>query len=473
MHPSPVLDALRRVPLFSELPDEKLAWISEQGEEVRLEPGTKIATQGDPPDGFYVVLEGETEWTRRVGAQEVFVVTLGEGSIFAELILALDAPYPTTGHAVTPVRLFKLDVPSFWEMLRICPQVLRGILATSVERAELHESVSQQHAKLISLGTMAAGLAHELNNPAAAVGRSVQEARRVFRESSSRAVKLGALLMSPAERALVADLPDEVARRAENVPSLDSLEQSDREDEVAEWLEERGVEDAWELSPTLVGAGLDVYWLEDLSGHLSERGSLGEVLAWLASEITGDELLREIGQASARISELVGAVKSYSHMDKASQKEVDVNEGLESTLVMLGHKLKKGNVRVTREYEAGLPRLCAHGSELNQVWTNLIDNAIDAVEGDGNVRIRTTREGDRVLVEISDDGPGIPEEIRERIFEPFFTTKDVSKGTGIGLDISHRVVVEELGGEIRVVSRPGDTCFQVRLPVRAAQENST
>jgi signal transduction histidine kinase len=473
VHPSPVLEALGRVPLFSELPEGELAWISEQGEEVRLEPGTKIAIQGDPPDGFYVVLEGETEWTRSVGGQEVFVVTLGEGSIFAELILALDAPYPTTGHAVTPVRLFKLDVPSFWEMLRICPQVLRGILATSVERAELHESVSQQHAKLISLGTMAAGLAHELNNPAAAVGRSVQEARRVFRESSSRAVKLGALLMSPAERALVADLPDEVARRAENVPSLDSLEQSDREDEVAEWLEERGVEDAWELSPTLVGAGLDVYWLEDLSGHLSERGSLGEVLAWLASETTGDELLREIGQASARISELVGAVKSYSHMDKASQKEVDVNEGLESTLVMLGHKLKKGNVRVTREYEAGLPRVCAHGSELNQVWTNLIDNAIDAVEGDGNVRIRTTREGDRVLVEISDDGPGIPEEIRECIFEPFFTTKDVGKGTGIGLDISHRVVVEELGGEIRVVSRPGDTCFQVRLPVRAAQESST
>ncbi|MDQ5811171.1 MAG: cyclic nucleotide-binding domain-containing protein, partial [Actinomycetota bacterium] len=193
MHPSPVLEALRRVPLFSELPEGELAWISEQGEEVRLEPGTKIAIQGDPPDGFYVVLEGETEWTRSVGGQEVFVVTLGEGSIFAELILALDAPYPTTGHAVTPVRLFKLDVPSFWEMLRICPQVLRGILATSVERAELHESVSQQHAKLISLGTMAAGLAHELNNPAAAVGRSVQEARRVFRESSSRAVKLGAL----------------------------------------------------------------------------------------------------------------------------------------------------------------------------------------------------------------------------------------------------------------------------------------
>ena len=228
-----------------------------------------------------------------------------------------------------------------------------------------------------------------------------------------------------------------------------------------------------ELSPTLVVSGLDVEWLKDLSGYLIDEGCWGEVVVWLASEITGDELLREIGQASARISELVGAVKSYSHMDKASQKEVDVNEGLESTLVMLGHKLKKGNVRVTREYEEGLPHVCAHGSELNQVWTNLIDNAIDAVEGDGNVRIRTTREGERVLVEISDDGPGIPAEIQERIFEPFFTTKEVGKGTGIGLDISHRVVVEELGGEIRVFSRPGDTRFQVRLPVRAAQENST
>ena len=341
------------------------------------------------------------------------------------------------------------------------------------ERAELHKSVSQQHAKLISLGTMAAGLAHELNNPAAAVGRSAQEAREVFRESSSRAVRLGALKMSPQELAFVADLPAEVARQAESAPALDSLGQSDREDEVAIWLEERGVEEAWELSPTLVGAGLDVEWLEDLSGHLPDEGSLGEVLAWLASEITGDELLREIRQASARISELVGAVKSYSHMDKASQKEVDVNEGLESTLVMLGHKLKKGNVRVTREYEEGLPRVCASGSELNQVWTNLIDNAIDAVAGDGHIGVRTANENGRVLVEISDDGPGIPEEIRERIFEPFFTTKEVGKGTGIGLDITHRVVVEELGGDIRVVSQPGDTRFQVRLPVSPAARAET
>src|SRR5918997_3270299 len=185
------LDCLRTVPLFRNLPDDKLAWISEHAEKVHLEAGAVIARQGDPPDGFYVVMEGETEWTRRVGQDDVFVVTLGEGSIFAELIMVLDAPYPTTGHAVTDVGLLRLDVPSFWEMLRICPEVLRGILASSFERAELHESVSQQHGKLISLGTMAAGLAHELNNPAAAIGRSAAEAREAFREASEKAAELG------------------------------------------------------------------------------------------------------------------------------------------------------------------------------------------------------------------------------------------------------------------------------------------
>ena len=466
-----VVDVLRRVPLFSELTGDKRAWIAGQGEEVRLEPGATIAMQGGQPDGFYVVVEGQTEWTRKVGGREVFVEKLGSGSIFAELLLILDAPYPTTGRAITQVRLFKLDVPSFWKMLCVCPEVLRGILAPSVERAELRESVSQQHAKLISLGTMAAGLAHELNNPAAAVGRSAEEAREIFRESSVRALKLGELEMSPAEREFVTGLADEVAERAEGAPTLDSLERSDLEDEVALWLEDRGVEEAWELSSTLVGAGLDRDWLVELADRLSDENALRDVLAWLATKVNGEALLGEIQQASARISELVGAVKSYSHMDNTSQKEADVHEGLENTLVMLGHKLKKGDVRVTREYE-DLPAVCAYGSELNQVWTNLIDNAIDAVHGDGNIKIRTARENDRVLVEISDDGPGIPEEIRGRIFEPFFTTKEVGKGTGLGLDVSYRIV-EVLGGEIRVFSEPGDTRFQVRLPISPTKESSS
>jgi signal transduction histidine kinase len=192
---------------------------------------------------------------------------------------------------------------------------------------------------------------------------------------------------------------------------------------------------------------------------------LDGVLGWLAAEITGDELLREIEGGSARISELVKAIKTYTHMDKAASKEVDVNAGLNSTLIMLGHKLKKGNVEVVRDYEKGLPPVCGHAGELNQVWTNLIDNAIDAVKGEGHITLRTARENGRVLVEVADDGPGIPEEVRARIFEPFYTTKDVGKGTGLGLDISYRVVVEDHKGDIRVLSEPGETRFQVRLPI--------
>lgn len=471
MQSATLTDDLRRAELFRDLDDDKLGWVVDHGEELRLEKGATIAREGDPPDGFYVVLEGETEWRRRVGQEDVYVVTLGGGSIFAELILLLDRPYPTTGRATSAVRLYRIGAPAFWEMLRVCPEVLRGIVATSVERAELHESVSQQHAKLISLGTMAAGLAHELNNPAAAIARSAAEARQSFRQSSRRAVSLSKQDLGPEQRSFIAGLPEEAARRTVEAPGLDSLERSDAEDEVAIWLEDRGVEEAWDLSPTLVGAGLDVAWLNGLTERVPEE-AVGGVAAWLAAEVGGDELLREIEEGSARISELVKAVKAHSHMDAASVKEVDIHKGLDDTLTILGHRLKKGNVTVERAYEEGLPKVCGNSGELNQVWTNLMDNAIDAVDGDGEIKVRTAREGDRVLVEVSDDGPGISEDAKERIFEPFFTTKGVGKGTGLGLDISRRVIVEDHKGDIRVISEPGDTRFQVRLPTSPAESET-
>ncbi|HEX5851450.1 MAG TPA: ATP-binding protein [Rubrobacter sp.] len=455
-------DVLRRVSLFEGLSDEQLASV-QRGTEVRLGKGDYVKRAGDPPDAFYVVIEGRIEWTSRMRGKDVFVQSLGPGEFWGHELLLTGKPYPANGRAVTPVCLYVLGADEFWRMLSDCPSILRTLVALVVERfGNLGEA--QQHAKLVSLGTMAAGLVHELNNPAAAAGRSAREARETFRESSARAVRLGGLDMSPEERLVVAGLPEEVAVRAERTGEFDALERSDLEDEVALWLEDRGVEEAWEFSPTLVAAGLDATWLDDLEGRLP-GGHVGDVLGWLAFEVTGDELLREIGYASTRISELVGAVKTYSFMDKTASKEVDVHAGLNSTLIMLGHKLKKGDVEVIRDYEKNLPPVCGHGGELNQVWTNLIDNAIDAVDGRGRITVRTASENGRVLVEIGDDGPGIPEEARERIFEPFYTTKDVGKGTGLGLDISHRVVVEDHSGDIRVLSRPGDTRFQVRLPI--------
>jgi signal transduction histidine kinase len=458
-----VTDVLRRIPLFERLSDEQLASV-ERGSELRLRPGDYVKKAGDPPDGFYVVLEGRIEWTSRVRQQDVFVQNLAAGAFWGHELLLTEKPYPVSGRAATAVRLYVLETEDFWRMLADCPSILRNLVAILVERWGNLGEAEQQHAKLISLGTMAAGLAHELNNPAAAAGRSAQEAREVFRTSSAKAVGLGALAMGPEERRVVAGLPEEVAARAERAQELDSLDRSDLEDQVALWLEDRGVAEAWDLSPTLVGAGLDAEWLDGLEARLSES-TVGEVVAWLASEVAGDELLREIQHASARISELVGAVKSYSHMDKLASSEVDVHAGLNSTLIMLGHKLKKGDVEVVREYEKDLPHVCGHTGELNQVWTNLLDNAIDAVDGHGRIMVRTALENGKVLVEIADDGPGIPEYVRERIFEPFYTTKDVGEGTGLGLDISHRVVVEDHKGDIRVLSEPGDTRFQVRLPI--------
>jgi signal transduction histidine kinase len=456
-------EVLRRVSLFEELSDEQFASV-ERGRELLLRKGDYIKRAGDPPDGFYVVIEGRIEWMSRVRGQDFFVQSLTAGEFWGHEPLLTGRPYPVSGRAVTDVRLYVLETDDFWRMLSDCPSILRNLVAIVVERFGNLGEAERQHARLVSLGTMAAGLAHELNNPAAAVGRSAHEAREIFRESSARAIRLGALDLSPEERLIVAGLPAEAAARAENAWEPDSLERSDLEDEVALWLEDRGVEEAWDLSPTLVGAGLDATWLDELEGRL-QGGHVGDVVSWLALEVAGDELLREIGYASTRISELVGAVKSYSYMDKAASREVDVHAGLNSTLIMLGHKLKKGDVEVVRDFEKDLPPVCGHGGELNQVWTNLLDNAIDAVDGRGRITVRTASENGRVLVEISDDGPGIPDDVRDRIFEPFYTTKEVGKGTGLGLDISHRVVVEDHKGDIRVLSRPGDTRFQVRLPI--------
>jgi signal transduction histidine kinase len=463
-----IVETLRTAPLLAGLPEERLQWIAERGSEVHLRPGELIASEGDPADGFYVVLEGETEWVKRVGDQQVHAVTLGPREVFAELILLLDAPYPTTGRALTEVRLFKLEPDDFWTLLASCRAVLRGIVAIAAERSEIHASVSQQHAKLISLGVMAAGLAHELNNPAAAAASAAGGLRPLLGELSARAVALGERCLTPAQLGLVSGLPGGLEERSREVSRLDTLSRGDLEDEVAAWLDAHGVADAWDRAPTLLGGGVDAATLDTLEAELPPK-ALGDALAWLEAELEIRSLLHTVEEGSARVSRLVRAVKEYTYMDQAPLQEVDVHEGLENTLTILGHKLR-GDVRVERQYDRSLPRILAHGSELNQVWTNLLDNAADATDGRGLVRIRTASEPGRVLVEIADDGPGIPPELRARIWEPFFTTKGVGRGTGLGLDVVRRIVEGRHGGDVRLESAPGDTRFQVRLPVQGPPE---
>ncbi len=453
-----VISTLRRAPLFATLSDEQLIEIA-RGSEVWLEPGEYLVHQGECRQDFYIVLDGHIEWTARVGQRDVHVLSHEAGMFFGHEPILLDIPVPVTGRALTAMHLYKWEQDAFWHILAVCPTITRELLTSVTQRFQTLEERSQQQAKLVSLGTLAAGLAHELNNPAAAVRRDAKIARERFDSVSARVFTL-ARQLTPAQLAFLADLPQNIRARALPAP-LNPLEQSDREDEVCQWLDERGIADSWRLAPFLVEKGLDQAWLEELDERVPAH-ALEDALAWVEALVDGVHLLDEIEHGSERISTLIQAMKEYSFMDQAPLQKVDLHAGIESTLTILGHKLK--GIRVTRDYASDVPPIDAYGSELNQVWTNIIDNAIDALGGSGHIVIRTAAEPERALVEISDDGPGIPPEVLPHIFEPFFTTKGVGKGTGLGLDISFQIVVETHHGDIRVESVPGNTRFQVRLP---------
>ena len=455
------IDILRRVPLFSNLGDEQLQCVAMLGTEIRLDRGTQIANQGDPPDGFYIILEGQTEWFRNVDGEDVSAVLLGAGDVFAELILLLDEPYPTSGRALTAVTLYKLTPDEFWKMLEICPSIMRSVLRVATQRSQIHETVTQQQAKLMSLGTLSAGLAHELNNPASAVRRNVETLETILQKLPILALKLHSSEITQEQLTFLTELYQQLAS-VQTAP-LDPLAQSEAEDTVSDWLEAHDVENSWKLAPTFVAAGLDVDRLTDIAAHIAPT-CLSPTVIWLEATLTGTKLLEEIDLSSVRISELIKSMKDYSQMDQTPLQEIDLHEGIESTLTILKHKLKYG-VTIKREYSE-LPKIYAYGRELNQVWTNLIDNAVDAMDGKGELTIRTLREQNDIVVEIQDTGAGIPEKVRSRIFEPFFTTKGVGAGTGLGLDITRRIVVQRHHGDISFESTPGNTQFRIRLPIQ-------
>ncbi len=453
--------------VFPRLTDEQVARLSGYGKQRNLETEEYLFKDQDYVDSFYVVLEGEVRISRVAGdGTEEMVATHLPGGFTGQLAVLAGKRSRHRARAVKPSRVLEITADAFREVVATNPDVADVFISTLARRMRETQTWMRQTEKLAALGKLSAGLAHELNNPASAGRRAAEDLREAVPRAQEAAL-LNDGRFSPEEKERLAGLHREALTGSAVV--LDPLEQGDKEDELADWLDERGVEDAWELAPTLVAAGLGTRRLEDLAGGMDD-GALAGAVGWLGTTLELTELADEVEKSTGRISELVDAMKEYSYMDKASLREVDVHDGLENTLTILGHKLKKG-VDVERDYDRNLPRIFAHGAELNQVWTNIIDNAVDAMAGEGRLRVRTSLEDGCVLVEITDSGPGVPKQIRNRIFEPFFTTKGVGEGTGLGLDIARRIVVGRHGGDIRLDSKPGKTCFQVRLPSDPRQRN--
>lgn len=448
--------------LFPKLSQDELARLAEHGREIALSPGQVIFQEGDPTYHFYVVLEGQIQITKRVGAEERVVTVHQPGEFTGEISMITGGPALATGRSLHSSRVLEIQPDAFKRILAECSQGAAVILAAMAGRSQDLETQLKQQEKLAALGRLSAGLAHELNNPAAAGRRAAQQLGEMIGSVQSRLLTFCDELFPDAQRqALIALQQEAVAYRA-TAPRLDPLEQSDREDALTDWLDEHEIANGWKGAPVLVTAGIDTEKLEVIASQFTPE-SLAEALNWLTETLTLTGLVNEVEQSTTRISQLVKAIKSYSYMDQAPMQEIDVHEGLDNTLTILNHKLKYG-ITVHRQYATDLPRICAYGGELNQVWTNLIDNAAFAMQGKGDLTIRTARLHDTIQVEIIDTGPGIPAEIQSRIFEPFFTTKGVGEGSGLGLDIVHRIIAKH-HGDIQVTSQPGKTRFQVCLPL--------
>jgi signal transduction histidine kinase len=457
------VDDLRSLRLFDGLTDDQLAELVEAGTEVRIVPGEVLFREGEHADFWWVLVDGAIDLIRHIGREDTVVGKMNVPGRWAGGFRAWDehGVYLATGRGVTSGRVLRVPAEALRERSKAWfpfgAHLIEGLYGT----ARSIEATARQRGSLVTLGTLAAGLAHEINNPAAAASRAVDALETACQALLSSVSRLARDEIPPEQFAALDALRRELKPLAADP---DPLARADREQALASWLTRHGIGRAWTIAAPLAAAGVDLAWCAR-AATLLERSALEPALEWVASTFSVATLLSEVKESTRRISELVAAVKSYSHLDRASMQHVNVTDGLQSTLVMLGHKLHDG-VTVVREYSADLPRIDAYAGELNQVWTNLIDNAVDAMDGVGTLRLVTRLEGDTVVVEIGDTGPGMPPQVAARAFEAFYTTKDVGKGTGLGLDIARRIVVERHGGTITIDSRPGETILRVRIPVR-------
>jgi len=465
-----MLDELRKIPLFADLSEEDLEQLYKMAETVSIPAGHLVLREGDPGDSLYVLLDGELEVIKRQGSQDILLAVYKPGQFFGEMALLEQAPRSASVRTLRESRLLVISQAAFQTLLSCSPSAPMKILHTVTSRLRSTESMLIQNEKMAALGTLAAGLAHELNNPAAAVRSSAAQLRVALAERERSAAQLASLTFDPHQRESLGALQEDVTERKIEAPPHDPLILSEQEDELQEWLEDHDVEQAWELAPVLVSFG----WDSDELGRLAERFSptqLPIVVGWLGATSSVYGLLEEVGQSAEAMSEIVQAVKTYSYLDQAPIQSVDVIESLENTLVLLRPKLDT-DISIERDYADDVPPIEAYGSELNQVWTNLIDNAIDAVEGHGELILRAHTADSVVTVDIIDNGPGIPPEIQPRIFEPFFTTKAPGVGTGLGLHIAYNIVVHKHRGQLQVTSKPGETRLRVVLPIRLAESNA-
>jgi len=458
---APLTEALAAIQIFEGLRPEQIEWFAANSEDRHYNDGDVILRPGDPAEWLFVILAGTIEGRKEEPGKDPFIYTARAGQITGMLPFSRMTGYTITTHAVGPTRIAAFPARRFDEMMNRMPELTPRLVSVLADRIREVTKADVTREKLAALGKLSAGLAHELNNPASAVRRGAEALREAFNRYREASLGLCAARLEPEQLKHLMKWEGELA--AKPAAPADQLERADREDGLQTWLAERNVSEPWELATALADSGADPKELQGLTEGIPDAG-LPAAVRRAAAVIEFENILRDIEHSSDRISDLVKAVKTYTYMDQSGEKEVDIHDGIESTLTMLHHRMKTG-ITVRREFDRGLPRICGRAGELNQVWTNLIDNAIDAMQEHGELVVQTGAMRDRVYVRVIDNGPGIPKTLQPRVFEQFFTTKEVGQGTGLGLDIAHRIVMRHRG-DIRFESEPGRTMFEVLLPMQ-------